>query len=65
VQLAVASLLHSFDWSLPSSASDSTTTHHHQPLLSMKEKPGLVTPRATDLNLIVIPRLPISVYMID
>lgn len=53
VQLAVASLLHGFDWS----------THNQSPQeIDMREKPGLVTPRMTDLIVNATPRLPLHLY---
>lgn len=53
VQLAVASLLHAFDWS----------TYNQKPEdIDMREKPGLVTPRMTDLVVNAKPRLPLHVY---
>lgn len=53
VQLSVASLIHAFDWS----------TYNQKPEeIDMREKPGLVTPRMTDLIVKAVPRLPLSVF---
>lgn len=56
VQLAVASLLHGFEWS----------TYNQKPEeIDMREKPGLVTPRKSDLIVTAVPRLPLHVYQGD
>lgn len=53
VQLAVASLIHGFEWS---------TYNQTVEQIDMREKPGLVTPRMTDLVVTAVPRLPLHVY---
>jgi len=53
VQLTVASLLHGFDWS---------TYNQHPEEIDMREKPGLVTPRMTDLVVKATPRLSLELY---
>lgn len=53
VQLAVASLVHSFEWNPYNQMAEE---------IDMREKPGLVTPRMTDLEVTVTPRLPLHVY---
>ncbi|KAG0619800.1 hypothetical protein M758_4G166200 [Ceratodon purpureus] len=53
VQLAVASLIHGFEWS---------TVNQKPEEIDMREKPGLVTPRMTDLVINAVPRLPLHVY---
>jgi cytochrome P450 len=54
VQLAVASLLHAFEWQ--------TCAGQKVEDIDMREKPGLVTPRMSDLVLQAVPRLPVHVY---
>ena len=53
VQLSVASLLHAFEWSPYGQKPEE---------IDMREKPGLVTPRMSDLVLTAVPRLPLHVY---
>ena len=53
VQMAVASLIHGFEWSTYNQKSEE---------IDMREKPGLVTPRMTDLVVKAVPRLPLHVY---
>lgn len=53
VHLTVASLLHGFDWSTYNQTPDE---------IDMREKPGLVTPRMTDLVVRAEPRLPLELY---
>lgn len=53
VQLAVGSLVHAFEWSCFDQKPEE---------IDMREKPGLVTPRMTDLVVNAVPRLPLHVY---
>ncbi len=55
IQFTLASLLHSFDWSLPNQQEPST--------LDMSEKFGLTLPRAQRLHVMAHPRLPAHLYL--
>ncbi|CAN5960930.1 unnamed protein product [Sphagnum jensenii] len=55
IQSTLASLLHSFDWSLPNQQEPST--------LDMSEKFGLTLPRAQRLHIMAHPRLPAHLYL--